>query len=51
MMVVDPLTGQKANFLSNNTIIEVYKKDNIVDGKVLSLNNYRLKENNILKFY
>ena len=51
MMVVDPSTGQKAKFTSKNTIIEVYKEKNIVDGKVLYLNNNRLDKNNILKFY
>ena len=51
MMVVDPNTGQKAKFTSKNTIIEVYKKQNVVDGKVLYSNNNRLDTNNILKFY
>ncbi len=51
MMVVDPLTGQKANFTSKNTIIEVFKKENIIDGKVLYSNSDRLDSNNILKFY
>ena len=51
MMVVDPLTGQKAKFTSKNTIIEVFKKKNIVDGKVLYSNTDRLDSNNILKFY
>jgi penicillin-binding protein 1A len=51
MMVVDSLTGQKAKFTSKNTIIEVYKKQNIVNGKVLYSNNDRLDTNNILKFY
>ena len=51
MMVVDPVTGQKAKFTSKNTIIEVYKKKNIVNGKVLYVNRYRLDTNNILKFY
>ena len=51
MMVVDPNTGQKANFTSKNTIIEVYKKQNVVDGKVLYSNNDRLDSDNILKFY
>ncbi len=49
--VVDPNTGQKAKFNSKNTIIEVYKKQNVRDGKVLYLNNDRLDTNNILKFY
>ncbi len=51
MMVVDPTTGQKANFTSKNTIIEVFKKENVVEGKVLYSNSDRLDSNNILKFY
>ena len=51
MMVVDPITGQKAKFNSKNTIIEVYKEQNIIDGKVLYSNTDRLDINNILKFY
>ena len=51
MMVVDPLTGEKAKFTSKNTIIEVYKKENIIDGKVLYSNSDRIDSNNILKFY
>ena len=51
MMVVDPLTGQKAKFNSKNTIIEVFKKENVVDGKVLYTNSDRLDSNNILNFY
>ena len=51
MMVVDPLTGQKAKFSSKNTIVEVYKSKNVVDGKVLYTINNRLDSNNILKFY
>ncbi len=51
MMVVDPLTGQKANFNTKNTIIEVFKKENVVDGKILYSNTDRLDVNNILKFY
>ena len=52
MMVIDPLTGQKAEFESKTTIIESYKmnitkKDNISN---LDINN-RLKNNNILRFY
>ena len=35
MMVVDPLTGEKAKFTSKNTIIEAYKNKNVLDGKVL----------------
>jgi len=51
MMVVDPVTGLKANFSSKNTIIEVYKEKNISDGKVLYSNTDRIGDNNILKFY
>ena len=51
MMVVDPSTGQKAKFTTKNTIIEVFKKKNIVDGKVLYSNSDRMDINNILKFY
>ena len=51
MMVVDPLTGQKAKFSSKNTIMESYKNNNVVDGNVLYLNSNRLDTNNILRFY
>ena len=51
LMVVDPLTGQKAKFSSKDTIIEAYKSKNVIDGKVLYSNNNRLDTNNILKFY
>ena len=51
MMVVDPKTGQKAKFKSKNTIIEVFKKKNLVNGKILFSNTDRLDTNNILKFY
>ncbi len=51
MMVVDPKTGQKAKFSTKNTIIEVFKKKNVVNGKVLYSNTDRLESNNILKFY
>ena len=51
MMVVDPITGQKAKFTSKDTIIEVYKKENVINGEVLYSNNDRLDVNNILKFY
>ena len=51
MMVVDPLTGQKAKFTSKNTILEAYKSKNVIDGKILYLNNNRIDNNNILRFY
>jgi len=51
MMVIDPGVGQRAKFSSKNTIIENYKKKDIVDNKVVYTNNNRLDTNNILKFY
>ena len=51
MMVVDPSTGEKANFNSKNTIIEAYKSKNVADGKIINLNNNRLETSNILEFY
>ena len=51
MMVVDSITGQKAKFSSRDTIIEAYKNKNVINGKVLYLNNNRLESNDILKFY
>ena len=52
MMVIDRFTGQKANFNSKETLIEVFKKNQIYNdnSKNLDINN-RLKNNNILKFY
>ena len=52
MMVIDPLTGEKASFGTKKTIIEVYKKNKIYEDKatINKLNN-RLKNNNILRFY
>jgi penicillin-binding protein 1A len=50
MMVIDPITGKKAELQSKKTIIEVYKKlatGNNYNKKI----NDRLKNNNILKFY
>ena len=51
LMVVDPLTGEKAKFNSKNTIIETYKSKNVLNGKVLYSDNNRIDTNNILKFY
>ena len=51
MMVIDSVTGQKAKFSSRDTIMEAYKSENVVEGKVLYLNNNRLDQNNILRFY
>ena len=50
MMVIDPITGKKAESGSGKTIIEVYKKLPI-EISVNSNINDRLKNNNILKFY
>ncbi len=52
MMVIESLTGKKANFGSNKTIIEAFKKEKI-DNDLLLFNNInnRLNNNNILKFY
>jgi hypothetical protein len=53
MMVVDPLTGKKANFSSKKRIIEVYKKNQIEnnDFKVKDDLYFKINKNNILKFY
>ena len=50
MMVIDPITGKKAEAQSKKTIIEVYKKLPIENNLNSDINN-RLKNNNILKFY
>ncbi len=53
MMVVDPITGKKANFASKKTIIEVYKKNKIENNNLDVKDDLYLKinKNNILKFY
>ncbi len=51
LMVIDSSTGKKASFSSNDTIIEAYKSNNIINGKVLYSNSNRLDSNNILRFY
>ena len=52
MMVIDPVNGEKANFGSKETVIEVFKKNNpnLKNYEFKDI-NYRLKNNNILKFY
>ena len=52
MMIVDRVTGQKANIASKETIVEVFKKDkiNIDLNQNIDINN-RLKNNDILRFY
>jgi len=50
MMVIDPLTGLKAETQSKKTIIESYKKLPIKNNLNSDINN-RFKNNNILRFY
>ena len=52
MMVIDRFTGQKVGFTSKETIVEVFKNNNIdIDtNQNLDINN-RLKNSNILRFY
>ncbi len=52
MMVIEYVTGKKANFGSKETIVEAFKKEKI-DNKNSPFGNIRdrLKNNNILKFY
>jgi penicillin-binding protein 1A len=50
MMVIDPITGKKAETQSKKTIIEAYKKLPMINNSNLDINN-RLKNNNILRFY
>jgi penicillin-binding protein 1A len=50
MMVIDPVTGQKADRKSKKTIIEAYKKVPI-ENNLSSDIKHRFKNNNILKFY
>nr|MBC8297563.1 PBP1A family penicillin-binding protein [Pelagibacterales bacterium] len=52
MMVIDPVNGEKANFGTRETVIETFKKDNqnLKNYQFKDI-NYRLKNNNILKFY
>jgi len=51
MMIVDPITGQKSDFLSKDTIIEVFKSNNVRNGNIQYLNSNRIDSNNILRFY
>ena len=53
MMVINPVTGNKANFGSKKTIIEAYKKNKsqknyFEESRILQ---YKLNDKNILKFY
>ncbi len=53
MMVIDPRTGEKANFGSEKTIIEIFKKNRFekLNFKGNDLLKYKVEGNNILKFY
>ena len=51
MMVVDPQTGQRVKFSSKDTIIENFKKKDIVNNEVLNTNISLKNSNNIFKFY
>ena len=53
MMVIDPITGKKANFSSKKTIIESYKKNQLenYDFKGNDDLEYKVSKKNILKFY
>jgi penicillin-binding protein 1A len=52
MMVIDPLTGKKADFTSKKTIIEVFKKNKLDENNIQNFDiSNRLKNNNILRFY
>ncbi len=53
MMVVDENTGKKADFSSNKTIIESFKKEEIENDIKIGIDdlNYKISKNNILKFY
>ncbi len=53
MMVVDSITGKKANFGSKKTIIESFKEEKIENTSNLDIGNLnnKLSRNNILKFY
>ena len=51
MMVIDPITGEKAGTESRRTIIEAYKKNTKMNNILNSDINNRLKNDNILRFY
>ena len=50
MMVIDPITGKKAELQSKSTIIEAYKSLPSESISNVDINN-RFKNNNILRFY
>ena len=53
MMVVDSITGKKADFGSKKTIIESFKEEKIENIKNIGIDNfnYKLSKNNFLTFY
>ena len=53
MMVVDSVTGKKADFGSKQTIIESFKKEKIENTVNIGIDdlNYKVSKKNILKFY
>ena len=53
MMVVDSITGKKADFGSKKTIIESFKKEKIENISNIGIDdlNYKVSKKNILKFY
>ena len=53
MMVIDLITGKKANFGSKKTIIEVFKKNRLENINFEGKDDlqYKVKKNNILRFY
>ena len=53
MMVVDSITGKKADFGSKKTIIESFKEEKIEKIANIGIDglNYKISKNNILKFY
>ena len=53
MMVIDLITGKKANFGSKKTIIEAFKKNRLENINFEGKDDlqYKIKKNNILKFY
>ena len=52
MMVIDPISGEKANFRSKEKIIEAYKQENInYENYQFREINDRFKNNSILRFY
>jgi len=53
MMVVDSITGKKADFGSKKTIIESFKKEKIENIENIGIDNlnYKISKNNFLTFY